>query len=70
MLSLFLVINIILTVIERNLVRLVLVNAWKMGLNQKRIILVGYSRAAEEYMTDCSEPPVGGIRFWEFWMTM
>ena len=61
MLSLFLVINIILTVIERNLVRLVLVNAWKMGLNQKRIILVGYSRAAEEYIDRIVQNPQWGV---------
>ena len=62
MLSLFLVINIILTVVERNLVRLVLVNAWKMGLNQKRIILVGYSRAAEEYIDRIVQNPQWGYK--------
>lgn len=49
-LSIFLFLNVILTVIERNLVRMVLMNARRLGLNQKHIILVGYSRAAEEYI--------------------
>ena len=52
LLIVFLFLNITLTVVERNIVRMVMMNARRLGLNQKHIILVGYSRAAEEYIEE------------------
>ena len=50
MLFIFYAVNIILEVVLRNLIRYVLRNIRKKGFNQKHILLVGYSRAAEEYI--------------------
>ncbi|HIU75202.1 MAG TPA: undecaprenyl-phosphate glucose phosphotransferase [Candidatus Pelethocola excrementipullorum] len=49
-LGLFFVINCILETIVRNLIRYILKKMRKLGYNQKHILLVGYSRAAEEYI--------------------
>lgn len=62
MLGLFLVLNVTLTFVERNVVRMVLRKARTMGLNQKHIILVGYSRAAEEYIDRIVQNPQWGYR--------
>lgn len=43
-------INCILETIVRNLIRYILKKMRKLGYNQKHILLVGYSRAAEEYI--------------------
>lgn len=59
---LFLALNVSLTVVERNLVRMVLMNARRIGLNQKHVILVGYSRAAEEYIDRIAQNPQWGYR--------
>ena len=61
-LGLFLILNVILTFVERNLVRIVLMNARRIGLNQKHIILVGYSRAAEEYIDRIMQNPQWGYK--------
>ena len=50
MLVIFFAINVILEIILRNLIRYVLRNIRRKGYNQKHILLVGYSRAAEEYI--------------------
>ncbi len=50
MLVIFFVINVSLEIILRNLIRYVLRDIRKKGFNQKHILLVGYSRAAEEYI--------------------
>ncbi len=62
LLVVFLVLNVTLTVIERNIVRIVLMNARRIGMNQKHIILVGYSRAAEEYIDRIVQNPQWGYR--------
>ncbi len=62
LLILFLLLNITLTFVERNIVRIVLMNARRIGLNQKHIILVGYSRAAEEYIDRIVQNPQWGYR--------
>lgn len=49
-LGLFFVLNCILEGIVRNLIRFSLRKMRKLGYNQKHILLVGYSRAAEEYI--------------------
>ena len=46
----FFVINIVLETVERNLIRMVLRSMRARGYNLKHILLVGYSRAAEEYI--------------------
>lgn len=46
----FCFVNITMEVFARNMVRMVLRKARKNGYNQKHMILVGYSRAAEQYI--------------------
>jgi Undecaprenyl-phosphate glucose phosphotransferase len=58
----FLLLNVTLTVIERNIVRLILMNARRIGHNLKHIILVGYSRAAEEYIDRIVQNPQWGYK--------
>jgi hypothetical protein len=60
LLLVFFVLNVSLTFVERNGVRIVLMNARRLGLNQKHIILVGYSRAAEEYIDRIVQNPQWG----------
>lgn len=60
--TVFLALNVVLTIIERNAVRMVLMKARKIGLNQKHIILVGYSKAAEEYIDRIVENPQWGYK--------
>lgn len=62
LLLVFFLLNVTLTFIQRNAVRLVLTNARKLGLNQKHIILVGYSRAAEEYIDRIVQNPQWGYK--------
>lgn len=60
MLALFLVINVTLECLSRNAIRYVL---WKMrsqGFNQKHILLVGNSRAAEQYQEKIRQNPRWG----------
>lgn len=61
-LGVFLPLNVTLTVIERNVVRMVLMNARRIGLNQKYVLLVGYSRAAEEYIDRIVQNPQWGYK--------
>ena len=58
----FLILNVTLTFIERNVVRLVLRNIRRIGLNQKHVLLVGYSRAAEEYIDRIVQNPQWGYK--------
>ena len=60
MIFLFIGINYVLTVVERNLIRMVLMNIRRRGMNQKHIILVGYSRAAEEFIDRIVQNPQWG----------
>lgn len=46
----FYLLNMFLDVLVRNIIRLILRNIRKKGYNLKHILLVGYSRAAEEYI--------------------
>lgn len=61
-LGVFMALNVTLTVIERNVVRMVLMNARRIGLNQKYVLLVGYSRAAEEYIDRIVQNPQWGYK--------
>ncbi len=60
MLFYFAVINTVLLVIERNVIRMFLRTARKNGFNQKHVVLVGYSRAAEEFIDRVRENPHWG----------
>ncbi|MCD8106291.1 MAG: undecaprenyl-phosphate glucose phosphotransferase [Lachnospiraceae bacterium] len=62
LLSVFLVTNVILTAVERNVVRIILMRARTLGLNQKYILLVGYSHAAEEYIDRIVANPQWGYK--------
>ena len=50
MLCIFYALNIVVETLVRNLIRMVLMSLRRRGLNQKQILLVGYSRAAEQYI--------------------
>jgi Undecaprenyl-phosphate glucose phosphotransferase len=50
MLLYFLVINIVLETVERNFIRYILHSMRTRGYNQKHILLIGYSRAAEGFI--------------------
>lgn len=60
MLAVFAVLNVCLTIIERNLIRLFLRNIRKKGYNLKQILLVGYSNATEAYIDRIMQNPEWG----------
>ncbi|MCH5249197.1 MAG: undecaprenyl-phosphate glucose phosphotransferase [Lachnospiraceae bacterium] len=60
MMGMFYIINIIFTTISRTLIREVLQFFRKKGYNIKYILLVGYSRAAEEYINRINSNPQWG----------
>ena len=57
MILLFLSLNVTLTVVQRNCVRMALIRFQKIGFNLKHIILVGYSNAAEEFIDRVAQNP-------------
>ena len=65
----FCFVNITMEVFARNMVRMVLRKARKNGYNQKHMILVGYSRAAEQYIDRILANRSGDMPCGEFWMT-
>lgn len=62
MLFFFAVINTVLMVVERNLVRIVLRYIRKNGLNQKQVLLVGYGRSAEGFIDRVRANPHWGYQ--------
>ena len=56
----FYLLNMILDICVRNIIRLILRNIRKRGYNLKHILLVGYSRAAEEYIDRILQNPQWG----------
>lgn len=50
MLFVFFCLNVFVELLERNLIRIILRRMRRVGYNQKHMIMVGYSRAAEEYI--------------------
>lgn len=60
MLFVFLCINVFLDVLMRNCIRMFLRKIRRQGLNQKQILLVGYSRAAEQYIDRILQNPEWG----------
>lgn len=55
-------INFVLTVIERNLIRKLLRDIRRRGMNLKHILMVGYSRAAEEFIDRVAQNPQWGYQ--------
>lgn len=62
MIAIFFVLNTVLESIVRNLVRSALMRVWRRGENVRQIVLVGYSRAAEEYIDRVTQNPQWGYR--------
>lgn len=62
MIILFLCLNVVLTVVERNIVRIVLMRIRESGFNLRHIILVGYSRASEEFINRVAQNPQWGYK--------
>ncbi|MBO7709587.1 MAG: undecaprenyl-phosphate glucose phosphotransferase [Lachnospiraceae bacterium] len=62
MIFMFIGINIILTVIERNVIRMALKNIRSRGMNLKHMILVGYSKAAEAFIDRVKDNPEWGYQ--------
>lgn len=60
MMFIFYVINILLEVLFRNIVRCVLTSVRENGFNLKHVLLVGYSRAAEQYIDRIKANPQWG----------
>lgn len=60
MLFVFLCINIFLEILMRNVIRMFLRKIRSRGLNQKHILLIGYSRAAEQYADRILQNPQWG----------
>lgn len=60
MIFVFFCVNVVLEVLVRNIIRSVLRSYRKKGFNQKHIILVGYSRAAEQYIDRITANPEWG----------
>ena len=62
MIFIFYVVNIFLETLSRNLIRLGLRQMRSKGYNQKHVLLVGYSRAAEEYIDRILANPQWGYK--------
>lgn len=60
MIFVFFVVNVFLEVLTRNLIRYFLRKIRRNGYNQKHMILVGYSRAAEQYIDRIAANPEWG----------
>ena len=60
MMAMFYVINIVLTTLGRSLIRMLLQDCREKGYNLKYILLVGYSRATEEYIKRINANPQWG----------
>lgn len=60
MIFIFFVINMLLEILVRNLIRVFLRRIRKNGYNQKHLLLVGYSRAAEQYIDRIKSHPEWG----------
>ncbi|MCQ2081093.1 MAG: undecaprenyl-phosphate glucose phosphotransferase [Lachnospiraceae bacterium] len=60
MLAIFYFLNLVLTTLVRSLIRSILQTFRRKGYNQKYVLLVGYSTAAEEYITRINQNPQWG----------
>ncbi|MDR1765761.1 MAG: undecaprenyl-phosphate glucose phosphotransferase [Lachnospiraceae bacterium] len=64
MVLLFFVLNVALETLERNCIRLTLRTVRAKGFNQKHVLLVGYSRAAEGFIDRSLQNPEWGYRLY------
>ncbi|MFV0363869.1 MAG: undecaprenyl-phosphate glucose phosphotransferase [Suipraeoptans sp.] len=62
MIFVFFCVNIYMEIVVRNVIRQSLRNIRKKGYNQKHILLIGYSRAAEEYINRILSNPEWGYK--------
>ncbi|MDO5418115.1 MAG: undecaprenyl-phosphate glucose phosphotransferase [Lachnospiraceae bacterium] len=62
MVGAFFLINIVLETLERNVIRMVLHSMRSKGYNQKHVLLIGYSRAAEGFIDRVIANPEWGYR--------
>ena len=62
MVILFIGINMVLTVVERNVIRAVLMNIRAHGMNLKHVVLVGYSNAARNFIDRVAANPQWGYQ--------
>ncbi|MDO5424435.1 MAG: undecaprenyl-phosphate glucose phosphotransferase [Eubacteriales bacterium] len=62
MVFIFYVLNIFFEILVRNLMRMALTSIWRKGINVRQMVLVGYSRAAEEYIDRINQNPQWGYR--------
>lgn len=60
MILVFYGINIVLEILMRNGIRIFLRNIRRQGMNQKHVLLIGYSRAAEQYIDKTLQNPEWG----------
>ena len=60
MIFIFYVLNVFLEVLSRNLIRYTLRKMRSKGYNQKHVLLIGYSRSAEEYIDRIRQNPEWG----------
>lgn len=60
MIFMFYCLNIVLETIARNIIRVILMKLRRKGMNLKHILLVGYSRAAEQYIDRIKANPQWG----------
>ena len=60
MIFIFYVLNVFLEVLSRNVIRYALRRMRSKGYNQKHVLLIGYSRAAEEYIDRVRQNPEWG----------
>ena len=62
MIFVFTVINIVLTIVERNIVRMALRRVRTSGMNLKHMVLIGYSDAAREFIDRVNSNPQWGYK--------
>ena len=62
MIFIFYALNVFLEVLARNLIRIALRKMRSKGYNQKHVLLIGYSRAAEEYIDRVRQNPEWGYQ--------
>ncbi|HIS31577.1 MAG TPA: undecaprenyl-phosphate glucose phosphotransferase [Candidatus Limivivens intestinipullorum] len=62
MIFIFFGLDVCLETLVRNLFRMALMNNWRRGINVRQMVLVGYSRAAEEYIDRINQNPQWGLK--------
>lgn len=60
MIFVFFCVNVTLEIFMRNIIRIILRKIRSKGMNQKHVLLIGYSRAAEQYIDRVKTNPEWG----------